>query len=122
MVVYPDMKALWFFIQLGIGFWLSSLCLALSVSADTDIGNIAIIEAGPTILQPGELFDLNNQTLTFTPLTDGGYTVSAGSLNFNANLCGYRIYGVPIFFCRRRLTLTFKSNRDNGVTDASSSL
>lgn len=54
-------------------------------AADTDSGNIAIIETDPTILQPGESFDLNNRSLTFTPRSGGGYTVSSGTLNFDSN-------------------------------------
>ena len=60
--------------------------LPQSKGADTDVGNIAVIEADPTILQPGEDFDLNNQTLTFTPKSGGGYTVTIGNLNFDSRL------------------------------------
>jgi len=62
------------------------LYLPLSKGADTDVGNIAVIEADPTILQPGELFDLNNRTLTFTQKSGGGYTVDVGPLDFDTNL------------------------------------
>ena len=57
----------------------------LRIHADVDVGNIAVIEAGPTILQPGELFDLNNTSVTFTPKVGGGYTVTAGALNFDTD-------------------------------------
>ena len=60
--------------------------LPQSKGADTDVGNIAVIETDPTILQPGEDFDLNNQTLTFTPKSGGGYTVDVGALEFDSNL------------------------------------
>lgn len=62
--------------------WLAGLPPA---AADTDVGNIAVIETDPTILQPGELFDLNNRSLTFTPRSGGGYTVSSATLNFDSN-------------------------------------
>jgi hypothetical protein len=60
----------------------------LQSGADVDIGSIAVVEADPTILQPGELFDLNNRTLTFTPQSGGGYAVTAGALNFDSSLGG----------------------------------
>ncbi len=62
------------------------LYLPQSKGADTDVGNVAVIEADTTILQPGEDFDLNNQTLTFTPKSGGGYTVDVGALEFDSNL------------------------------------
>ena len=69
---------------IGCGLW--AVSISSPSRADTDVGNIAVIEADPTILQPGELFDLNNQTLTFTPQAGGGYTVSVGALSFDMNL------------------------------------
>ena len=69
---------------IGCGLW--AVSISSPSRADTDVGNIAVIEADPTILQPGELFDLNNQTLTFTPPAGGGYTVSVGALSFDMNL------------------------------------
>jgi len=65
--------------------WAVGLAGLSPAAADTDVGNIAVIETDPTILQPGELFDLNNRSLTFTPRTGGGYTVSSGTLDFDAN-------------------------------------
>ena len=57
--------------------------LATSAWADFDSGDIAVIEADPTILQPGEDFDLGGKVLTFTPKTGGGYTISVipGTIN-----------------------------------------
>ncbi|MBI3001773.1 MAG: hypothetical protein HYY46_25440, partial [Deltaproteobacteria bacterium] len=69
---------------IGCGLW--AVSISSPSRADTDVGNIAVIEADPTILQPGELFDLNNQTLTFTPKSGGGYTVSVGALDFDSSL------------------------------------
>lgn len=63
--------------------WAAALVGASPARADTDVGNVAVIEADPTILQPGELFDLGGQTLTFTPRVGGGYTVSVGTLSFD---------------------------------------
>jgi hypothetical protein len=56
------------------------LAAASVAAADGDVGDIAVIETDPTILQPGEPFDLNGATLTFTPKVGGGYTVEAGPL------------------------------------------
>ena len=67
------------------GAWAVGLGGPPPAAADTDVGNIAVIEADPTILQPGELFDLNNRSLTFTPRTGGGYAVSSGTLNFDSS-------------------------------------
>src|SRR5712692_6352813 len=67
------------------GAWAVGLVGLPPAAADTDVGVIAVIEADPTILQPGELFDLNNRSLTFTPRTGGGYTVSSGTLDFDSN-------------------------------------
>ncbi|HLA80828.1 MAG TPA: hypothetical protein VJP78_04240 [Thermoleophilia bacterium] len=57
--------------------------LATSAWADFDSGDIAVIEADPTILQPGEDFDLSGKTLTFTPKAGGGYTIgiAVGAIN-----------------------------------------
>ena len=73
-----------FLIPAAFALWL--IFLPTLAGPDTDTGNIAVIEADATILQPGELFDLNNQTLTFTPKSGGGYTVGVGALDFNASL------------------------------------
>ena len=67
------------------GAWAVGLVCPPPAAADTDVGNIAVIKADPTILQPGELFDLNNRSLTFTPRTGGGYTVSSGTLDFDVS-------------------------------------
>src|SRR5262245_5275363 len=48
------------------------LCTSHAVWADTDVGNVAVLETDPTILLPGELFDLNGQTVTLTPQPGGG--------------------------------------------------
>src|SRR3990172_12796247 len=57
--------------------------LATSAWADFASGDIAVIEADPTILQPGEDFDLGGKTLTFTPKAGGGYTIgiAVGAIN-----------------------------------------
>jgi hypothetical protein len=60
--------------------------LATSAWADFDSGDIAVIEADPTILQPGEDFDLGGKTLTFTPKTGGGYTIGIAGGTINPNL------------------------------------
>jgi len=60
--------------------------LATSAWADFDSGDIAVIEADPTILQPGEDFDLGGKTLTFTPKPGGGYTISIAAGSINPNL------------------------------------
>ena len=73
-------------IELALTVWISSLFLPSLVKSDSNVGNIAVIEADPAILQPGEPFDLNGKTLTFTPRAGGGYTVSTGALSFNGNL------------------------------------
>jgi hypothetical protein len=54
--------------------------------ADVDVGDIAVLEADPTILQPGEPFDLTGRTLTFAPRAGGGYTVTAGALAFDPQI------------------------------------
>jgi hypothetical protein len=60
--------------------------LATSAWADFDSGDIAVIEADPTILQPGEDFDLSGKTLTFTPKAGGGYTIGIAVGAINPNL------------------------------------
>jgi photosystem II stability/assembly factor-like uncharacterized protein len=60
--------------------------LATPAWADFDSGNIAVIETDPTILQPGEQFDLAGKTLTFTPKAGGGYTISVAAGTINSNL------------------------------------
>lgn len=57
--------------------------LATSAWADFDSGDISVIEADPTILQPGEDFDLGGKMLTFTPMSGGGYSISVipGTIN-----------------------------------------
>ena len=47
--------------------WTALSLLAATARADFDSGNIAVIETDPTILQPGEDFDLTGKTVTFTP-------------------------------------------------------
>ncbi|MBI4454870.1 MAG: gliding motility-associated C-terminal domain-containing protein [Acidobacteria bacterium] len=56
----------------------------LSLAADSVVGNVTVIESDATILQPGELFDLNNRTVTFTPKSGGGYTTGVGALSFDS--------------------------------------
>jgi hypothetical protein len=101
-----DLKAPWFLILTALVFWLPTICSPLSAEADTDIGHIAVIETDPTILQPGELFDLNNQTITFTPRAVGGYTISAGPLNFDTNL-GTNLGLGDDAFVQQNLAFTF---------------
>lgn len=60
--------------------------LAIPAWADFDSGDIAVIETDPTILQPGEEFDLVDKTLTFTPKPGGGYTISTAAGSINPNL------------------------------------
>jgi hypothetical protein len=56
------------------------------VAADSDVGDVAVVETDPTILQPGELFDLAGRTLTFTPRAGGGYTVGVSLVAFDSQL------------------------------------
>lgn len=60
--------------------------LASLAWADFDSGDIAVIETDPTILQPGEAFDLAGRTVTFTPKAGGGYSVSVAAGTINTNL------------------------------------
>ena len=60
--------------------------LAIPAEADFDAGDIAVIEADPTILQPGEAFDLAGQSVTFTPKPGGGYTIGIAGGTINPNL------------------------------------
>jgi len=60
--------------------------LATSAWADFDSGDIAVIETDPTILQPGEEFDLAGTALTFTPKAGGGYTIGIAGGTINSNL------------------------------------
>ncbi|MDD5560353.1 hypothetical protein [Candidatus Methylomirabilis sp.] len=68
------------------------ICLLLTVFsataawADFDSGDIAVIEADPAILQPGEAFDLAGKTLTFTPKSGGGYSIGIATGTINSNL------------------------------------
>ncbi len=82
----PNHEALGIFFRLTFAIYLSALFLPDTGRSDTNVGNIAVVETDATILQPGEPFDLNNETLTFTPKSGGGYTVTAGALNFDSNL------------------------------------
>ncbi|MFQ5520334.1 MAG: hypothetical protein ACE5FK_02950, partial [Candidatus Methylomirabilia bacterium] len=66
--------------------WAAGLPVPPPAAADIDVGDIAVIETDPTILQPGELFDLNGRTVTFTPGPGGGYIVSASALSFDPSL------------------------------------
>lgn len=70
---------------LTVFFFLVAL-LATSAWADFDSGDIAVIETDPTILQPGEEFDLAGQTLIFTPKAGGGYTIGIAGGTINSNL------------------------------------
>ncbi len=67
-------------------FFLLVAFLATPAWADFDSGDIAVIETDPTILQPGEEFDLAGKTLTFTPKTGGGYTIGIAPGTINSNL------------------------------------
>ncbi len=88
------------------GAWAVGLVGLPPAAADTDVGVIAVIETDPTILQPGELFDLNNRSLTFTPRTGGGYTVSSGTLVFDASIGTNLNLGDDTFF-QQNLAFTF---------------
>jgi len=101
-----NLKAPWILILAGLVFWLSTVCFPFSAEADTDIGQIAVIETDPTILQPGELFDLNNRTITFTPRVAGGYTTTSGPLNFDTNL-GTNLGLADDAFVQQSLAFTF---------------
>ena len=79
-------KTLGIFFRLAFAIYTCSLVLPETGLCDTDVGNIAVVETDATILQPGELFDLNDKTLTFTRKSGGGYTITAGALNFDSNL------------------------------------
>lgn len=82
----------------GRGAWIArgTGCLGLLLAflgllpglaaADVDVGQIAVVEADPRILQPGEPFDLAGHTLTLTPRAGGGYDVAAGALAFESDL------------------------------------
>ncbi|MFQ5802402.1 MAG: choice-of-anchor D domain-containing protein [Candidatus Methylomirabilales bacterium] len=77
------------FLTAGAGVflvWAGWLSAPHAAEADTDVGDIAVIETDASILQPGELFDLDNRTLTFTPKSGGGYTVSVAALSFDTDL------------------------------------
>lgn len=57
-----------------------------TLTADSNVGRIAVIEADPTILQPGEPFDLAGTTMTFTPRSEGGYSIAAGPIAMEPEL------------------------------------
>lgn len=67
-------------------FFLLAAFLATPAWADFDSGDIAVIEANPAILQPGEEFDLAGKTLTFTPKAGGGYSIGIAGGTINSNL------------------------------------
>ena len=78
--------------RIGSQHVLAFVCLILGVTsswslnsavADTDVGNIAIVEADATILP--ESFDLDRMTLEFTPNVGGGYNVTAIPFTFESN-------------------------------------
>src|SRR5262245_52819593 len=78
--------------RIGSQHVLAFVCLILGVTgswslnsavADTDVGNIAIVEADATILP--ESFDLDRMTLEFTPNVEGGYNVTAIPFTFESN-------------------------------------
>jgi parallel beta-helix repeat protein len=79
-------KTLGVFFRLACAIYTGSLVFPETGLCDTDAGNIAVVETDATILQPGEPFDLNNKTLTFTRKSGGGYTITVGALNFDSNL------------------------------------
>ncbi len=74
------------FFLVPLASWLLLLCLPHLTEADTDVGHIAVVETDATILQPGELFDLNGKTITFTPKAGGGYKIDIGALNFDSRI------------------------------------
>jgi len=47
------------------------------MAADFDAEGVAVLQADPTILQPGEDIDLAGRTIVFTPKAGGGYTLSS---------------------------------------------
>jgi hypothetical protein len=59
--------------------WSTTLALA-----DTDVGDIAVIETDATIIP--EAFDLDDMSLEFTPNAEGGYTVRRLPLTFENDL------------------------------------
>jgi hypothetical protein len=67
-------------------FFLIVAFLATPAWADFDSGDIAAIETDPTILQPGEEFDLAGKTLTFMPKAGGGYSIGIATGTINSNL------------------------------------
>jgi len=71
---------------------LVSLVIFIGVSggdqsaADFDAGDVAVIQADPTILQPGEDIDLAGRTIVFTPRAGGGYTLGSPSGSVDPSL------------------------------------
>lgn len=53
---------------------------------DAVINNLVVINADPTIIQPGEPFDLQGATVVFTPNLGGGYSVSTIPAAFDARV------------------------------------
>jgi hypothetical protein len=60
--------------------------MAQRATADAVHGNIVVINADATVLKPGELFDLEGATLTFTPKPGGHYGVDVGPSAFDTRL------------------------------------
>lgn len=70
---------------------LLSVAAIRSGSAQSSFPNIAIVEADPTVIVPGELFDLDGATVTFTPRNGGiSYEVTSGPLN-SVTVAGERL-------------------------------
>jgi subtilase family serine protease len=69
--------------------WFAASVLGISLAApsraDRDVGNIAVIQGDPVMVQPGELFDLVGRSITFTP-AGTGYTVTNDPLLMEASL------------------------------------
>ena len=69
---------------------LAAICSVVSgtgrSAANFDAGDIAVLQADPTTLQPGEDIDLAGQTITFTPGPGGGYTLTSTSGSIDPSL------------------------------------
>ncbi|MGH7369786.1 MAG: hypothetical protein ACREIN_02755 [Candidatus Methylomirabilaceae bacterium] len=55
-------------------------------AADFDAGDVAVVQADPTILQPGEDIDLAGRAILFAPGAGGGYTLGSVSGSIDPSL------------------------------------
>jgi hypothetical protein len=72
----------------SIGIVAASLGMSATFTgrAQSEFPNIAVIEADPAILLPGESFDLEGATITFTPTQNGfAYRSTSGALEFESS-------------------------------------